>query len=134
MWPFSTARLRGVRSEVAWATASGEQLRIAVPRRVGNSSIGLIRPEIDVDARIDKQARRLQVPSTRDNMQSGKTPALGNRVDTFVKHRRQDASVARVCSFEPYSGVDSVRLLRRPVAIRRCAAGCRLAGSKASEQ
>ncbi len=78
-----------------------DHLRVGVPGRIGNSGVGLIRPEIDVDARIDKHADRVHVPAARHDMQCSKPLAFDERVDTFLEQRCEDASIARIRGFEP---------------------------------
>ena len=90
-----------------------------MPGRIGDSGVGLIRPEIDIDACIDKHPDRLRVPTACNDMQGGQTLAFDQRVDALVEHRGQHAGVARIRRLEPYSGIDSIGLVHRAVAGRR---------------
>ena len=104
-------------------------MRIGMPGGIGDTGIGLIRPKIDVDARIDQEPNRIEVPFPGDDMQSGKTMPFRNRVHAFLEHRRQDSRVTRLRGFEPNSGVKAIWLLDQPGA-----SGCRLARGEISKQ
>ena len=100
-----------------------------MPGGIGDTGIGLIRPKIDVGARIDQEPNSIEVSFPGDNMQSGKTLPFRKRVHAFLEHRRQDTRVTRLRGFEPSIGVKAIWLVEQPVA-----GGCRLARGEASEQ
>ena len=103
-----------------------------MPRRIGDTGIGLIRPQVDIDARIDQEPNCVQVPRACDQVQGGQALPLDERVDALVEHRCQDARIPCVRGFEPYASIEAIGLPCRSVAGSRCR-GSGLAGCKANE-